>query len=78
MERGGGLLRGAVAGGGGACFALRLDAPAADGASPRATLFITDWTAAGSRAASFELRDVMEELVRRAALRACCVPSRGG
>ena len=67
MPRGSGLLRGAVAGGGGACFALRLDAPAVEGASPRATLFITDWTAAGSRAASFELGDVMQELARRAA-----------
>ena len=61
------MLRGALAGGGGACFALRLDAPAGAGTTPRATLFITDWTAAGSRSASFELGDVMQELVRSAA-----------
>ena len=58
------MLRGAVVGGSGACFALRRDAPAAGGASSRATLFVTDWTAAGSRAASLELGDVMQELVR--------------
>lgn len=72
MEPGPALLRGALAGGGGACFALRLDAPAAAGASPRATLFITDWTAAGSRSASFELGDVMTELVRCVLSLICC------
>jgi hypothetical protein len=65
------MLRGRVAGGSGACYALRRDgADDAPGAAQPATVFVTDWTPSGSRAATFDLRAVMRELVRGSAIAA--------
>lgn len=64
------MIRGRVRDGAGACFALRREA---DAGAVAATLFVTDWTPEGSRAAAFNLDDVTVELVRaRAAVVAAC------